>query len=230
MTTPLTLGDVRARIERRIRGCGEDEEKLSAPAYRELRASIQDRRAELTRVLAMLDRVQPEDAALCAVVKAAQELRKWDDDQAKRELFDALIALDRVQSDGEIAERKSIMNKDVIEDEIVVRAEPQSSIRFVPPAREVLRLWPDGTSQYRSDDLREAAAIFWQSGRPDESGAVEALFAPGDGKRPGFRIHRNGSIEYFDGYRPDDKTRHALETIASLRPVVSQEGEGKSAP
>ncbi len=256
MTAPLSLGEVRAHIERKIREHQEDEQKLAEPAWRELRLSIKEKRLALTEVLSLLDRV-PHLTDLEAIQKAARAWhdaslalgkavawRKPDDvlEKLKEKLEDseaalfaiagpALSGLDRVQSDGEIAERKSIMSKDVVEDEIVVRAEPQSSIRFVPPRREVLQLWPDGTSQYDSDDdLREAAAIFWQSGRPDESGAVEASFTPTDGKRPGFRIHRNGAIEYFDGYQPDNKTRHALETIASLRPVVSQEGEGQAAP
>jgi len=87
-------------------------------------------------------------------------------------------------------------------------------------SREVLRLNPDGTSHYASEeDLIEAAAVFWRCASITEYGSAEipALTAE-PGKRAGFCIHRNGTIECFGGYQPDEQTQRILERIARLRP------------
>lgn len=85
--------------------------------------------------------------------------------------------------------------------------------------REVLRLWPDGKSQCKSeDDLLEAAMVFWRSAKADGSGGVEISF-----ERSGFRINGDNVVECFGGYQPDEKTRQILEMIASLRPSPTKQ-------
>jgi len=96
---PLTLAELRAHIERRIPECERRRDATRVEFYA-TSCLAEGARCAYEEILALLDRVQPVDKALQMVADAAQEWRKWDDDKARRELVDALDALDLVQEGG----------------------------------------------------------------------------------------------------------------------------------
>ena len=108
-----------------------------------------------------------------------------------------------------------------LKDALVNALEGEERVSWVlsTPGRRVLRLSPDGTCQYASgEDLREAAAIFWRT-TPDENGSVGFTTITTElGKKAGFQIHRDDTIEFFGGYQPNEATQRVLETFVSLRP------------
>lgn len=95
--------------------------------------------------------------------------------------------------------------------------------------RLLLKISADGTSHYETpDDLARGCCIFWHvtRGNLDSNISYEkvaaipydvTVFFGGDHPMIGFRLMTDRTIQYLGGYSPDEKTQHAIMTLASLR-------------